>query len=89
VRSEVAVEEIVVTLYIQTIRAKLELCRIVCASLCSTLEDPNLTLAESSMISARWAQRLRDGDILAFFLDLLRRDEREQRVRHIAGDDPK
>jgi len=83
------VEEIAVRLYVQSIRAKLELCRIACATLSNKLEDPNLSDSEKSAIAADWDQRLRDGDILAFFLDLVRRLEREQRERHTAGDDPK
>lgn len=71
-------KEIVVKLYIQSIHAKLELCRIACATLFSKLKNRKLTLAEKSAISAQWNQRLREGDILALFLDLLRRHERGQ-----------
>ena len=74
-----AVEEIIEGLQIQTIRAKLELCRIMCACLAAELENPSLTQHERTAIAMQWDHLLREGDILAFFLDLLRRRDKELR----------
>ncbi len=73
-----AVEEIVGRLQIQTIRAKLELCRIVCASLAAQFDNPQLSCREKAIIAGQWDKLLIEGDILAFFLELLRRRGREQ-----------
>lgn len=68
-------EEIIQRLHIQTIRAKLELCRIVCASLAKEFENPHLSLREKDAIAIQWEKLLREGDVLALLLDLLRRKE--------------
>jgi hypothetical protein len=73
------VEEIIDRLGIETIRPKLELYRTVCASLASELENPRLTITERSVIAVEWGQMVKEGDILAFFADLLRRRERERK----------
>ncbi len=69
--------EIIKGLGIETIIPKLELCRIVCASLASELQNPRLTITERAVIAVEWGHRVKEGDILALFADLLRRRERE------------
>lgn len=71
-------EEIIRRLEIQTIKAKLELCRIVCASLAAQFDTPDLTHIERATIARQWNKLLAEGDTLAFFLELLRRRERER-----------
>ncbi|MGA3032002.1 MAG: hypothetical protein ABSD70_01890 [Terracidiphilus sp.] len=62
-------EEIVAKLQIHTIRAKLGLCRIVCASLAAEFDNRKLTFREKSAIVHQWDKLLTEGDTVAFFLD--------------------
>jgi hypothetical protein len=74
------VEETIRDLYIQSLRAKLELCRIVSARLMCDLESPRLTDRQKREEFCRWFDVTRDGDILEFVFELLRRREREART---------
>ena len=71
-------EEIINGLHIQTIRAKLELCRLVCETLAREFENPNLSFSEKTVLSRQRSKLLREGDILALFLELLGRREKER-----------
>ena len=66
-------------LYIQSLRAKLELCRIIAASLMNSIESQKLTTEERRAGFRCWVTIARDGDILELMLDLIRRREREER----------
>lgn len=66
------------SLFVQMLRAKLELSRIVAASLMETLDYPVVTDWEKREAFRQWADVTRDGDFLAFMLELLRRHEREK-----------
>lgn len=76
---EAAVEKTIRNLYIQSLRAKLELCRITGAALMRELESPMLTVKAKREVFYRWFDVTRDGDILGFVLELVRRSEREAR----------
>ena len=71
-------EEIIRRLFVQTLRAKLELCRLVAAALMVELESPLLTITEKRAAFRQWVSITRDGDVLMFVLELLRRHERER-----------
>lgn len=70
-------EEILHSMYVQSLRAKLELCRITAASLMESLDSPKLTVEERQTGYQRWTDVTRDGDVLEFMLELLRRRGRE------------
>ena len=72
-------EETIRDLYVQSLRAKLELSRIVSARLMRDLESPRLTDRQKQESFCRWFDATRDGDILEFVFELLRRREREAR----------
>ena len=75
--SRCTVNEITNGVGIETLRPKLEFCRTLCASLASELENPRLTITERTVIAAEWDHAVKEGDILALFVDLLRRRDRE------------
>jgi hypothetical protein len=66
-------------LQIQTIRAKLELCRIVAASLMKSIQSQELSADEMRSGYRCWLRITQDGDALEWALDLIRRRERETR----------
>ena len=68
-------EETIRDLYVQSLRAKLELSRIVSARLMRDLESPRLTDRQKQESFCRWFDATRDGDILEFVSELLRRRE--------------
>ena len=70
---EVAMEQTIHNLYVQTIRAELELSRIVGASLRRELDDSNLTIREKANIVRFWSTVLGDGDMLSLLLEFTRR----------------
>lgn len=74
-------EEISNSLRMQTIRAKLELSRVVCASLAEEFDDPRLSLEERAAIAREWERSATDGDVLALFLDLLRHRDKSEKIR--------
>ena len=73
-------EETIRDLFVQSLRAKLELCRVVSARLMHDLESPRLTDRQKQESFCRWFDATRDGDILEFVFELLRRREREARI---------
>jgi len=77
---QAAVEETIRNLYVQSLRAKLELCRIVSARLMEELESRELPARRHGESFCRWFNVTRDGDILEFVFELLRRREREARA---------
>jgi hypothetical protein len=64
-------------LRLDALRAKLELNWIQAASLMNDLENCTLTSAEKCATSRRWLEVTREGDLLAFALDLVRRQQKE------------
>jgi len=80
-RSVREVEEIINRFRIQTIRAQLELRRIICASLGNKLDKPQFSAVEPSMIAKPWQAVLAEGDAPAFYLDLLRRHAKEGKLQ--------
>jgi len=66
-------EQTIHNLYVQTIRAELELSRIVGASLRRELDDSNLTIREKANIVRFWSTVLGDGDMLSLLLEFTRR----------------
>lgn len=72
-------EEFLQYLYVQTLRKKMEVCRATAATLMKSLQAPNLTLHEQRTGYKRWEAVTRDGDVLEFMLELIRRHEREER----------
>jgi len=77
---DAAVEETIHNLYVQSLKAKLELCRIVSARLMEELESQELPARRRGDSFCRWFNVTRDGDILEFVFELLRRREREARA---------
>lgn len=63
-------------LTVDALRARLELSWIAAAALMDDLEFSFLTDDAKSAVSRRWQEVTRDGDILAFALDLIRRQQR-------------
>lgn len=82
------VEEIIRRLRIETTRAKLELCRIVAATLMQRLESEELTVRERRAHFKRWLEVTRNGEVLEFVLELERRGDRETRGFSSPTDQP-
>lgn len=72
-----AMEEIVEKLYAQTLRAKLQLCQMVCTSLASEFNRPNITQCEKTEIAIRYNDIQRDGEIWKFLLKTRRTEQVE------------
>jgi hypothetical protein len=77
---ETALEGTIRNLYVQSLKAKLELCRIVSARLMEEAESQELPARKQRESFCRWFDVTRDGDILEFVFELLRRHEREARA---------
>lgn len=75
------VEEKLRNMFLQSLRAKLELCRLVAARLMEELEHPARNTLEKRCLFRRWEDMTRNGDTLEFVLDLLRRHEWEEAQR--------
>lgn len=72
-------EEFLQYLYVQTLRKRMEVCRATAATLMKSLQSADLTVYEQRAGYKRWEAVTREGDVLEFMLDLIRRREREQR----------
>ncbi len=77
-RWKAAVEDVINRLRIQTVKAHLELRRIVCASLASKLDNGYVTVDQRAAIAVCRDALLREGDLFAFYLELLRRKQKER-----------
>ena len=71
-------ESIAYKLKIQTLKAQVALCQLICASLAREFEEESLTFVERSALAHRWDDTLKDGYVLQLTLDLLERQEREK-----------
>jgi len=76
-------EEFLQSLYVQTLRKKMEVCRATAATLMKSLQSSNLTVYEQRAGYKRWEAVTREGDVLEFMLELIRRHEREERAAAI------
>jgi hypothetical protein len=68
-------------LRVATIRAKLEMSWIVAATLMHDLEYSTLTVEERHATTRQWQEVTHESDLLAFALDLIRR-QRKESVSH-------
>ena len=64
-------------LSVDAIRAKLELSWSAAAKLMDDIENPILTDDEKRATACRWKEVTHEGDLLAFALDLIRRQRKE------------
>ncbi|MGA9463739.1 MAG: hypothetical protein WBV28_13185 [Terracidiphilus sp.] len=74
-------KEEIASLCVGALRAKLELGWIAAATLMDALDHSNLTHEEKCDTSLRWQQVTQEGDLLAFALDLIRRQQKESTTR--------
>jgi hypothetical protein len=72
-------QEVARNLLLQTLRAKLELTRIVAASLTEKLDLPHLSVREQRHTLRHWLDVTEDGENVEFVLELLRQHDRGQR----------
>ena len=72
-----SMEEMFQRLLTQALRAKLELCRIVAAALMEEMDLQQGSGTRQRTAFRSWAEVTRDGDMLEFMLELLRRHDRE------------
>jgi hypothetical protein len=72
-------QEVARNLLLQTLRAKLELTRIVAASLAEKLDLSHLSVREQRHTLRQWLNVTEDGENLEFVLELLRQHDRRQR----------
>jgi hypothetical protein len=75
-------EEFLQHLYVGTLRAKMDLCRVIAATLMDSLHSPTLTVYERQAGFRRWEEVTQNGDTLEFMLELIRRREKEGRGFH-------
>jgi hypothetical protein len=72
-------EDILRTIRVSALTARLEACRSVCASLASEFARAGHSISESRIIAKRWDALQNDGYVLEFMIDLLKRRLRERR----------
>ena len=72
-------ESIVRKLKIQTYKAQLAFRHYVCAALAKELEAGTLTAEQKAALAHRWDDTLKESHVLQLMIDLLERQEKEDR----------
>jgi len=73
-------ESAIRNLRIQTLKAQLNVCQLVCASLAKEIQSSSLTLEEKAALAHRWGKALNETRGLQHAIDTLEQQEVETRA---------